>query len=121
MEMEQDTSLNFKFINLGSEVDINIDENNQAQCPKCKKRFKRLFQHMKKSKVCGSNIDLDNFEIKYQSFSHRRRQNIYRQKKLETNIEVIRQSEAEKKRKSRAKQLNRDADGTHKTEAAKKK
>ena len=35
--MEEDTSRNFKFINFGSELEIYIDENNQAQCPKCKK------------------------------------------------------------------------------------
>ena len=86
MEMEQDTSVNFKFINFGSEVDINIDEKNQAQCPNCKKKFKQLLQHIKKTKVCGSNIDLDKFKIEYESFSRRRRQNIHRQKKIEANI-----------------------------------
>ena len=119
--MEDGTSLNFKFINFGSELEINIDDNNQAQCPKCQKRFKQLLQHLKKSIACRSNIDLENFRIEYQSFTNRRKQNVCRQKKLETNNDETHKYEAKKKKQEREKKLNIDAEGTHKYEAKKKK
>ena len=53
--MEQDTSRNFKFNNFGSELEIEIDEENKAKCPKCEKKFKQLMQHINKTTECKKN------------------------------------------------------------------
>ena len=63
--MEQDTPRNFKFINFGVELEIQINENNQALCPKCNKNFKQLLQHIKKSTECKNGLDFENFSLKY--------------------------------------------------------
>ena len=55
--MDQDTSRNFKFDNFGSEIEIEIDEDNQAKCHECGRKFKFLMQHIKQSKVCKQNLD----------------------------------------------------------------
>ena len=104
--MEEDTSRNFKFINFGSELEIYIDENNQAQCPKCKKKSKQLLQHIKKSTSCKSNLDFENFKIKYQSFNNRRRQTLYRQNQLSRDAEGTHDIEAKVKRKQRERKLS---------------
>ena len=80
--MEQDTSRNFKFINFGSELEIEIDEENKAQCPKCRKKFKLLMQHIKKSSVCKQDVDYDKFNKEYDAFKNRRRQRAHCKKKL---------------------------------------
>ena len=119
--MKHVTSLTFKFINFGSELEINIDDNNQAQCPKCEKKFKQLMQHLNKSKVCRANIDLDNFKIEYESFRNKRKVNACRQRKLETNLEETHKNEAEKQRLIRERKLHIDAKGTRRNEAQKKR
>ena len=104
--MEEDTARNFKFINFGSELEIFVDENNQAQCPKCKKKSKQLLQHIKKSTSCKSNLDFENFKIKYQSFNNRRRQTLYRQNQLSRDAEGTHDIEAKVKRKQRERKLS---------------
>ena len=66
--MEQDNPLIFKFTNFGSEFIINIEEDNEAQCPMCKRRFRQLLQHFRQIKVCGTKVDLENFKREYQLF-----------------------------------------------------
>jgi hypothetical protein len=119
--MEQDTPLIFKFINFGSEFMINIDENNEAQCPMCKRRFRQLLQHFRQIKLCGSYVDLVNFKREYQLFNNRKRQNMHRHKKLIENAEETHKAEAEKQRLIRARKLNNDADETHRVEAEKQR
>ena len=74
VKMKQDTSRNFKFINFGSELEIEINEENQAKCPECGKKFKLLMQHIKKSTECKKNLDYENFKTEYDLFALRRRQ-----------------------------------------------
>ena len=62
VKMEQDTSRNFKFNNFGSQLEIEIDEDNQAKCFECGRKFKFLMQHIKKSKECKRNLDFDKFK-----------------------------------------------------------
>ena len=87
--MEQDTPRNFKFINFGIELDIQINENNQVQCPKCNQTFKQLLQHIKKSTECRTSLDFENFHMKYKSFTNRRKQNLHRQIQLQTQPERV--------------------------------
>ena len=101
--MEEGTSRTFKFINFGSALEILIDENNQAQCPRCKNKFKQLLQHIKQSTSCRNNLDFENFKIKYQSFNHKRRQIVYRQNQLSIDAEATHEVEAQIKRKQRGK------------------
>ena len=119
--MEEDTPLIFKFINFGSEFMINIDENNEAQCPMCKRRFRQLLQHFRQVEVCGCNVDLKNFKKEYQLFNNRKRQNMFRERKLIENAEETHTSEAKKQRKIRARKLENDADETHRIEAEKQR
>ena len=99
--MEQDTSRNFKFNNFGSELEIDVDEDNQAKCHKCGRKFKFLMQHIKKSKVCRENLDYENFKTEYESFANRRRQRAYRTKELELNPTKTRNDEATKNSKGK--------------------
>ena len=78
--MEQDTSRNFKFNNFGSELEIEIDEENKAKCPKCEERFKLLMQHIKKSTICKQNLDYDKFNKEYNAFKNRRKQRAHLRK-----------------------------------------
>ena len=57
--MEEDTSRNFKFKNYGSELEIEIDEQNKAKCHECGRKFKLLMQHIKQSTVCKQNLDFE--------------------------------------------------------------
>ena len=74
--MEQDTSRNFKFNNFGSELEIEIDEENKAKCPKCEEKFKLLMQHINKSTVCKQNLDYDKFNKEYDAFKNRRKKGL---------------------------------------------
>ena len=87
--MEQDTPRNFKFISFGVELEIQINENNQALCPKCNKNFKQLLQHIKKSTECQTGLDFENFSLEYKSFNNRRRQNLHRQNQLHIQPERV--------------------------------
>ena len=69
VKMEEDTSRNFKFNNFGSELEIEIDEENKAKCPKCGRKFKLLMQHIKKSTVCKQNLDFEKFRKEYDAFT----------------------------------------------------
>ena len=119
--MDQENPRIFKFINFDSEFEVNIDENNEAKCPMCNRRFRQLLQHFRQIKVCGSNVDLENFKREYQLFNNIRRQNMYRHRKLMENAEETRKAEAEKQRLIRAKKLNNDADKTRRVEAEKQR
>ena len=80
--MEQDTSRNFKFNNFGSELEIEIDEDYKAKCPKCEKKFKLLMQHLKKSTECKQNLNFETFKEDYDAFTKRRRQRAHWKKKI---------------------------------------
>ena len=108
--MEEETSHNFKFINFGSELEINIDENIQAQCPNCKKIIKQLVHYLKKMNMCRSNIDLDHFKIEYQSFCERRKQRQISQRKLDINAEETHRKEAEKTREIKQRKLDTNSE-----------
>ena len=119
--MDEDTPLIFEFLNFGSELEIQINENNEAQCPMCKRRFRQLLQHFRQVEVCGCNVDLKNFKKEYQLFNNRKRQNMFRERKLMENAEETHTSEAKKQRKIRARKLENDADETHRIEAEKQR
>ena len=119
LKMEQDTSKNFKFNNFGSELEIEIDEDNQAKCPKCGRKFKLLMQHIKKSTVCKQILDYEKFKQEYDAFTNRRRLRVHWKKELELNPIKTRKIEAIKKRKQRERKLNVNAEETRKYEATK--
>ena len=95
--MEQDTSRNFKFDNFGSELEIEINEDNRAKCYECGRKFKFLMQHIKQSIVCKKNLDYKNFKTEYESFANRRRQKAHRDKKLGLSPTKTRSNEVTKK------------------------
>ena len=105
-------SNNFIFNNLGTNLEIEIDDDNQAQCPECKCKFKRLLTHLKFSKACNRNIDFENFTIEYQSFINRRKKTEYRKRKREDNEEEMLRTEARRKREQKARNLENDTVGT---------
>ena len=119
--MEEDSPMVFEFLNFGAELEIQIDGNNKAQCPRCKRRFRQLLQHFRQVEVCGSYVDLKNFKKKFQLFNNRKRQNIYRERKLMENTEETLRLEAKRQRNIRAKKLENDADGTRRIEAEKQR
>ena len=76
-------STNFKYRSNGIDLKITIDDDNQAECPQCKCKYKQLLQHLKKTTQCRLIINnFENFKNEYQAFGHRRRQLNYRRKKL---------------------------------------
>ena len=121
VKMEQDTSRNFKFNNFGSNLEIEIDEENKAKCPKCEEKFKRLIKHISNSTVCKQDLDYEKFSKEYDAFNHRKRQKAYLKKRLELNPTETRNLEANKKRMQRERKLDVDAELTRKNEATKKK
>ena len=110
--MDQDASISFKFDNFGSELEIEIDEDNKAKCPKCGRKFKLLMQHMKKSTECKQDLDYENFKKEYDAFTNRRCQRAHRKKELDLNPTKIRKFEATKKRIERERKLEIDAEVT---------
>ena len=115
-------AFDFNFNNFGDNVKIIIDDDNQAQCPECNCKFKRLLQHLQNSPSCKSKIDnFEDFRQEYQVFTNRRRQINYRNKKLEQNAEEMHRTEASKKRNERKRKLESNAEETHKVEATKKR
>ena len=117
--MDQDASRNFKFDNFGSELEIEIDEENKAKCPKCGRKFKLLMQHIKKSMVCQQNLDYEKLRKEYDAFANKRRQKAYWKKELELNPIKMRKFEATRKRIERERKLNVNAEETRKNEAKK--
>ena len=49
----------FKYNNLGTclEITIDDDDDGQVECPKCKCKFKQLLQHLKKNTECRAVIE----------------------------------------------------------------
>ena len=119
--MDQDASRNFKFDNFGSELEIEIDEDCTAKCPKCGRKFKLLMQHIKKSTVCKQILDYEKFKQEYDAFTNRRRLRAHWKKELELNPIKTRKIEANKKRKQRERKLNVNTEETREYEATKKR
>ena len=119
--MEQDTPRNFIFINFGSELEIEIDEDHKAKCPKCGRKFKLLMQHINKSTVCKQDLDYDKFNKEYDAFKNRRRQRAHCKKELKLDPTETRNLEANKKRMQRERKLLVDAQGTRSHEASEKR
>ena len=92
----------FKYSSIGTDLEITIDDDDQAECPQCKCKFKHLLQHLKKTTECRLIINnFENFKIEYQAFGNRRRQLKNRMNKLKANAEEIRRVEAAKIKKQR--------------------
>ena len=68
---EEVMSNNFNFNNLGADLNIEIDSNNQAQCPECNCKFKYLIKHLNCVKECRIKLDFDKFKVEYQCFMNR--------------------------------------------------
>ena len=119
--MEQETPRNFTFNNFGSELEIEIDEDHKAKCPKCGRKFKLLMQHINKSTVCKQDLDYDKFNKEYDAFKNRRRQRAHCKKKLKLDPTETRNLEANKKRMQRERKLKVDADWTRAHEADEKR
>ena len=111
-------SLNFKFKNLGKDLEINIDANNQALCPNCGSKFQRLLYHLQRNSDCRSFIDnFETFKDEYQLFSNRRRQNVHKQRKLDADPEEFRNDVANRVRNYRERKLEADPEELHRDEA----
>ena len=117
--MDQDASRNFKFDNFGYELEIEIDEENKAKCPKCGRKFKLLMQHIKKSSLCQQNLDYEKFRKEYDAFTNRRCQRAYWKKKLELNPIKMRKIEATRKRMERERKLKANTEEMRKNKANK--
>ena len=141
LKMEEDTSRNFKFNNNGSVLEINIDDENKAECPMCERKFKQLVQHIKQSKQCVAIIDFDKFKDEYKAFANRRRKNKWykekgkterlskleanavgiqkqRKRRLEADVKKVHLIEASHTREQRDKRLNNNAKTVHHIEAS---
>ena len=115
-------SSNFKFNNLNDDLEIQIDANLQAVCPKCKSKFKQLLQHLKKNLDCRSLIEnFENFRDEYQQFMNRRKQNSHRKRKLEADGDKLHIDVAKKVRQHRKSKLENNAEELHTFEATKKR
>ena len=112
----------FKYSSIGTDLRITIDDDNQAECPQCKCKFKQLLQHLRKTAECRLIINsFENFKNEYQAFGNRRKQCKYRKKKLEDDTEGTHVVEAAKKRKQRERKLENNAEETHIVEAIKER
>ena len=117
MEEEETKQCNFKFTNYGIELELPINDANQAQCPECKCKFRQLLQHLKKSTKCNSKIEnFESFQEQYKLFGHRRRQINLRKRKLEANTEELHKAEALYKKEQRKRQLKTNAEELHRDE-----
>ena len=113
----------FKYNNLGTclEITIDDDDDGQVECPKCKCKFKQLLQHLKKNTECRAVIEnFENFRNEYKLFCNRRSQFKNRMKKLKANAEETHRVEAAKIKKHRQRKLESNPDETHIIEAARK-
>ena len=120
--MNEAMSNQFKYSSIGTDLEITIDDDDQAECPQCKCKFKHLLQHLKKNAECRLIINFfENFQKEYQAFGNRRRQFNYRKKKLEDDAEGTHIVEAAKERKQRERKLESNAEETHIVEATKVK
>ena len=114
----------FKYNNLGTWLEITIDDDDdcQVECQKCKCKFKQLLQHLKKNTECRAVIEnFENFQYEYKLFGNRRRQFKNRMKKLKANAEETHIVEATKERNQRERKLEINPEETHIVEAAKKR
>ena len=118
---EEVMSNNFNFNNLGADLNIEIDSNNQAQCPECNCKFKYLIKHLNCVKECRIKVDFDKFKVEYQCFMNRRRQSEHRKRKREANGEEMHRSEAIKKRKQRESKMQDNPEEMHRVWAAEKR
>ena len=115
-------SSNFKFDNLNDDLEIQIDDDLQAVCPKCKSKFKQLIRHLKNNLDCRSLINnFENFTDEYKLFTNRRKQDRHRKRKLEVDAKDLHAIEARKKRNQRGKQLEENAEEFRKFEATKER
>ena len=104
--------------NFGAALEIEIDENYEAMCPQCKCKFKQLVKHLKNKTDCRLIIeDFEKFKKEYQLFAHRRRKNVHRRLKLQSNPESLHQVEASHSRNHRKRNLENDATELHRIEA----
>ena len=80
--MNEAMSNTFKYSSIGTDLEITIDGDNQAECPQCECKFKQLLQHLKKTAECRLFINnFENVKNEYQAFGNRRRQFNYRRRK----------------------------------------
>ena len=113
-------AFDFNFNNFGSNVKIQIDEDNQAMCPQCKCKFKQLIQHLKKNSDCRTLIEnFESFRDEYQLFTNRRKQSIHRKRKLEADAGSLRKDVAKKVQMHRKTKLDNNAVEMHNIEAKK--
>ena len=112
---------NFKFENEGAVIEIQIEADGRAKCPKCAVTFKQLLKHLNSNKICKIYVNFETFQDEYKKFLNRRKQSEFRKRKLEIDPDELHNAESAKKRFNRDKILSSNPVELHNNENSKKK
>ena len=107
---------NFKFENEGAVIEIQIEADGRAKCPKCAVTFKQLLKHLNSNKICKIYVNFETFQDEYKKFLNRRKQSEFRKRKLEIDPDELHNAESAKKRFNRAKILSSNPVELHNNE-----